>query len=1363
MSKAPEHIYSTLFDAMPEAVFVHPIRESGFGKFLMANRTAQKLYGYAQEEFPQLTLLDLTAPEETQNVGLLHAQEIRDTLTFETTHITKDGRRFCVEMTSKPVALQGEEVFLSIARPLPPHQRREQIVMGSEAYFQLAFRASPGAVSISRLSDGVLIDINDGFCRLTGYSREEVLGKPSTRLNIWKNPAERRRFTAQLKSQGTVENMEVVFLSQDGRSIPTLLSSRIFTLNGEPHLLNIAKDITDLAEARDRLAESEERFRKVFNASPDAILITRLEDRRFVDVNPAFTQLTGYTREEAVGKTAAELNLWVNRETWERGNEITLRNDGTFPPSEAVFRHKDGTHLIGLISAAAVDLQGEPHILSIVRNIGWVKQTQEKIRRSEYMLKEAQRIAHIGSWKLDLQEDDLEWSDETYRIFEISPEETKVTYEVFLSVVHPDDRGMVERVYAQSLKTQEPYAIEHRLLMPDGRVKWVREQGETTYDPEGNPLHTIGTVLDITLQKNTEQALIASEARFRYLFENSPVALFEMDIGDLLPYLQSLPLTSEGGEVFEGNLSAEILRDSINRVRLLSANQAGLNLAEAEDERELLGPLSKLPSQVVFYAIKEGLPHVTVGHQIVEGEISIATLRGTPKDVYFRFMWQEGEQDAHHPSVVAVIDITPLKRALQAEQKARALAETIQQANLALAASLDLHAVTETLLSHLENLIPYDSASIMLRQNETEFVILHTRKYEAWLDAEDLAGLVLDMRTKPHLQRIIEEGKSVVLADTRQAPGWVRIPGTEHVISWLGVPLITGGEVIGIYSIDKAEANFFTEEHMRLAESLGAQAATAIKNALLYKEARQRAQDFATLYDGSQALAGKASLEAVLNDIAQYTYRLLGSTGISIYRYDPSDQHLTTVLSTHPSVPPGTRLKPGEGMAGKIAQTRRPLRVDDYATWEGRSPQYDSSLFGAVLEVPMLYHEELVGVLAVYENRDNPRKFTQEDERLLSLFATQAAASIHSTRLLEETRRRLARIQTLRRIDRVIAGSIDINVTLNTVLDEVINQPGVDAACILLLEPNTLRLECAALRGFRRDTLKDIFLRVGEGWPGRVVLERRVLHIAEISQHLGKDRRADLLISEGFSAYHALPLIAKGTVKGVLEIFLRAPSERDDEWNEFLLALGGQIAIALDNSALFRNLQRANLELSLAYDATIEGWSHALDLRDKETEGHTLRVTKMVLELARAAGLEGEVLVHIRRGALLHDIGKMGVPDAILHKPAPLSAEERALMEKHPQFAYDMLSPIEYLRPALDIPYCHHEKWDGSGYPRGLEGEEIPLAARLFAVVDVYDALTSNRPYRKAWPKEKAVQYIREQTGKHFDPRAVSLFLRLFA
>jgi len=219
--------------------------------------------------------------------------------------------------------------------------------------------------------------------------------------------------------------------------------------------------------------------------------------------------------------------------------------------------------------------------------------------------------------------------------------------------------------------------------------------------------------------------------------------------------------------------------------------------------------------------------------------------------------------------------------------------------------------------------------------------------------------------------------------------------------------------------------------------------------------------------------------------------------------------------------------------------------------------------------------------------------------------------------------------------------------------------------------------------------------------------------------------------------------------------------EFEIEQIKLLDTVANQVATALQNALLYDNQQRLNEELTRAYDNTLLGWAHALELRDKETQGHTLRVTELTIQLARKMGYGNSELVHIRRGALLHDIGKMGIPDAILHKPGSLNDDEWAVMRRHPQYAYEMLSSISYLAPSLEIPRYHHEKWDGSGYPCQLKGEAIPLPARVFAVVDVWDALCSDRPYRSAWPRERVLSHIRAGVGTHFDPRVSESFFEL--
>lgn len=358
----------------------------------------------------------------------------------------------------------------------------------------------------------------------------------------------------------------------------------------------------------------------------------------------------------------------------------------------------------------------------------------------------------------------------------------------------------------------------------------------------------------------------------------------------------------------------------------------------------------------------------------------------------------------------------------------------------------------------------------------------------------------------------------------------------------------------------------------------------------------------------------------------------------------------------------------------------------------------------------------------------------------------------------EQIQQQLRHMAALRAVDMAITASLDLSTTLRVVLEQATVQLGADAASILLLEGDAGELIYAAGQGFRGRLDSGLRIRLGEGFAGQAALKRRTVRVANLNGGSDNLWTPERIREEGFVSYLALPLISKDQVKGVLEIFHRTAWNGDAAWMNFVEALADQAAIAIDNAQLLKNLKTANQDLILAYDDTITGWARALELRDGNTEGHSQRVADLAVELAAAMGLRGEVLTHIRRGAILHDIGKMAIPDSILKKNSGLTEEEWQVMKMHPVYSYNLLSQIEFLRPAMDIPYAHHERWDGSGYPRGLKGEEIPLAARIFAVVDVWDALTDDRMYRPAWKPEEALAYIRSLSGKQFDPQVVEAF-----
>ncbi len=523
---------------------------------------------------------------------------------------------------------------------------------------------------------------------------------------------------------------------------------------------------------------------------------------------------------------------------------------------------------------------------------------------------------------------------------------------------------------------------------------------------------------------------------------------------------------------------------------------------------------------------------------------------------------------------------------------------------------------------------------------------------------------------------------------------------------------------------------------------------------------RQREQELEAVAQVSAALRSAANRGEMLPLIVDQLMGLFEAVGAAIVLQDPVTGELVVAETRGVwGVRAGERIAPAQGVSGAVIATGQP-----YVSADARAdPGFlrpDLLVNGsAVAGVPLRARQDTIGTLWAIR----ARAFAPSDVRVLTAIADIVGSAIQRATLFEATEEGLRRLTALRTIDQAITGSLDLHLILNIVLDQATHLLGADAAAVLLLEPNSQSLAYAVGTGFHGRRLSGLRRRLGEGLVGRAALDRQTLSVYDIPTSPGAlSDQASLGLAE-FQSCHAAPLIAKGVVVGVLELWQRDARRRDAGWLEFLEALAGQAAIAVDGARLFDELQQSNAHLLVAYDATIEGWSRALDLRDHETEGHTMRVTEMTLTLARAVGIPETDLIHIRRGALLHDIGKMGVPDSILRKPGPLTGDEWTIMRRHPALAYEMLLPIAYLRPALDIPYCHHEKWDGTGYPRGLTGPQIPLAARVFAVVDVWDALRTDRPYRAAWAEVDVIAYIQAHTGTHFDPLVAEAFLQVLA
>jgi putative nucleotidyltransferase with HDIG domain len=354
-----------------------------------------------------------------------------------------------------------------------------------------------------------------------------------------------------------------------------------------------------------------------------------------------------------------------------------------------------------------------------------------------------------------------------------------------------------------------------------------------------------------------------------------------------------------------------------------------------------------------------------------------------------------------------------------------------------------------------------------------------------------------------------------------------------------------------------------------------------------------------------------------------------------------------------------------------------------------------------------------------------------------------------------ELERMLQKMERLMEINIMLNSTLELDQVLDLIIAKAVEMLECEAGSILLCSKDKDCLQFSASTSANSKSLTEILIPLSDSLAGTIYTKNAPLVVNDVSHDIRHNTSVAAQINFRTRSLVGVPMRIQDRVIGVLEALNKKQGGFTEEDVKILTAIASQAAVAIENAQLVQALQES-------YESTLEGWAAALDLRDKETEGHSQRVTVLTIRLAEQMGLSKEFLTHVRQGALLHDIGKMAVPDHILHKKGPLTDPEKAIMRQHPVNAYNMLYPITYLRPALEIPYCHHEKWDGTGYPRGLKGDEIPLAARIFTVIDVWDALRSDRPYRKAWSERETLAYIQEQAGTSLDPNVVKHFVELF-
>ncbi|MFN3742579.1 MAG: HD domain-containing phosphohydrolase [Anaerolineales bacterium] len=548
----------------------------------------------------------------------------------------------------------------------------------------------------------------------------------------------------------------------------------------------------------------------------------------------------------------------------------------------------------------------------------------------------------------------------------------------------------------------------------------------------------------------------------------------------------------------------------------------------------------------------------------------------------------------------------------------------------------------------------------------------------------------------------------------------------EGFRSYAVFPILSASGVSAAFVAYRNAPLPFTPHEIYIGQGLTNFIAQAFENLNLYERLRTQAAELGRLYAVAQDMA--ASLldpSALLNILAEHMLHALDATGCVIFVLNESrsmlnlvaeswDEHLVE-KSHSPAIRENISLQDFPNVL-RVIQSGMPIALERESPLLSPAEREAFEKYGAqsMLVVPILVRGRMLGIVEIWERR--VRQFTQAEIRLAQAMAG-FGTIIESAQLFQELERREAFFRAV--IEHAADGI--------AILDE--------EGSFRYLSPSTERLLGYPLEEITNRSPFDYI------HPDDLPLMQQAWE--EGLHQAGIVRRLNYRFRNGQGEWRYIEAVARNllhdpNVRGVV-INFRDITERIEAE---------------------KALERYAQALAEAYDRTLEGWAKALELRDELTEDHTRRVVKMSVRFAHLLGIDESQLVHIRRGAILHDIGKMAIPDSILRKHGALTAEERRIVERHPQVAYDMLFPIEFLRPALDIPYAHHERWDGKGYPRGLKGEAIPLAARIFSIVDVWDALTSDRPYRRAWSRERTLEYLRSQAGKMFDPTLVEFFIQ---
>lgn len=967
-----------------------------------------------------------------------------------------------------------------------------------------------------------------------------------------------------------------------------------------------------------------------------------------------------------------------------------------------------GTILIGLLLARSL----------------FRERATEQLQEGKERLALAIKTANIGFFDRDLTNNRETFSPEWKKQIGYEEDEISDSVDEWENRLHPDDLEnalLRADTCIQGGKTE--YESEFRLRHKNGTYRWFLARGLIHFDANSKPVRLLGSHIDITSQKEHAASILESERRFHGLAESSQDSIFLLDSQCRYVYVNPAGSLSTG-------LNCE---DLIGKTPL----ESGLNVEFAEI-------LQKEIRQVFTIAVhSQRLAEIDSIHGKQFFDIRLSPVLNVKGEVDLVLIISRNISDQKQTEDKLRLAQTDLQKMfIDADQSRRALLSMLE----------DQKTIEENLResnSRFQQLTDNILEVFWLIDAKTNRILYENPAFEnlwgisakkLFKDPESLLNFIY-----PEDVLKVTQEELRLHNEARDFDQEYRIVRPDGTMRWVHSRIYPVKDIMNQVVRYAGIAEDITERK---------RTQTDLQN---------RSQELETLFSISKHLRAAQNQSEILELVVNEILKIIPADGIAINSLDPDGIFSTVELATGIlSGNTGKRHHIQNSRIEEILVSNDPIVISDYAIITDKDPELISpNKIGPYMIV--LIQSEVGPIGAITSTRKQGKDvqgFTTEEVHLMVGIAELLGSALRRARLFDQAITRLDQVQSLHEIDIAINMSLDQDLSLQTILNKTITHLHVDEAVILLLNPNTLMLEYYLSTGSEFSYItKNIQIRLGESISGRAALEHRVINIPDLL-HQNEYQVKQSLLDSGIVEMHSSPMIIKGQVRGVLEVFSRSICVHDSEDIAYLEALAAQAAIAINNAQMFTDLERSNLELQLAYDATIEGWSLATDLRDKETEGHSLRVTAMAIKLAELLKFPPKEINQLRRGALLHDIGKIAIPDSILLKPGPLTEDEWIVMRQHPVKAREMLDRITFLQPALAIPYSHHEKYDGTGYPQGLSTENIPLAARIFAVIDVWDALRSDRPYRPAWSKEQAVEYIQEQSGKHFDPQVTSVFLQ---